>query len=56
MGLVFAGALTVSEAAGASALQLVTTAAGLACLLFTKLSPYALMIAAALVFGAMQFL
>jgi hypothetical protein len=55
MGLVFAGALTVTEAAGANALQLVTTAAALGCLLFTKLSPYALMIAAALVFGSLQF-
>src|SRR5262245_53510658 len=56
MGLVCAGALTVTEAAGASPLQLVTTAVALACLLFTKISPYALMIVAALVFAAMQFI
>ena len=55
MGLVFAGALSVLEAAGATPLQLVTTAAGLACLLLTKVSPYPLMIVAALVFGSLAF-
>src|SRR5687768_16442098 len=55
MGLVFAGALAVLEAAGASAVQLITTAAALGCLLFTKVGPYPLMIAAALLFVSLQF-
>jgi chromate transporter len=48
MGLVFAGALSVLEAAQVSALQLVTTFAALGFLLFTKVGPYPLMIVAAL--------
>jgi chromate transporter len=48
MGLVFAGALSVLEAAQVGALQLVTTFAALGFLLFTKVGPYPLMIVAAL--------
>jgi chromate transporter len=55
MGLVFAGALTVLEAAGVDALQLVTTLVALGFLLFTKVGPYPLMIAAAAGFAALQF-
>jgi chromate transporter len=55
MGLVFAGALSVLEAAGVTALQLVTTLVALGCLLFTKVGPYPLMIAAAAVFVAVQY-
>jgi chromate transporter len=55
MGLVFAGALTVLEAAGVNALQLVTTLVALGFLLFTKVGPYPLMIAAAAGFAALQF-
>src|SRR5262245_48893470 len=47
MGLVFAGALSVLEAAQVSAFQLVTTAIALGFLLFTKVGPYPLMIVAA---------
>lgn len=55
MGLVFAGALSVLEAAQVTALQLVTTFVALAFLIFTKVGPYPLMIAAALVFVALQY-
>ena len=55
MGLVFAGALSVLEAAGVNGLQLVTTLAALGCLLFTKVGPYPLMVAAAAVFVAVQY-
>ena len=55
MGLVFAGALSVLQAAQVSMLQLATTLAALACLLFTKIGPYPLMIAAGLMFGSLQF-
>ena len=55
MGLVFAGALSVLQAAQVSMLQLATTLVALACLVFTKIGPYPLMIAAALVFGSLQF-
>ena len=48
MGLVFAGALSVLQAAQVSALQLVTTFAALGFLLFTKVGPYPLMVVAAL--------
>src|SRR5215510_208739 len=48
MGLVFAGALSVLEAAQVSALQLVTTFVALGFLLFTKVGPYRSMIVAAL--------
>jgi len=53
---VFAGALSVLEAAQVSALQLVTTFVALGFLLFTKVSPYPLMIAAALVFVSLLYL
>jgi len=56
MGLVFAGALSVLQAAQVSMLQLATTLVALACLLFTKIGPYPLMIAAALLFGSLQFI
>jgi chromate transporter len=56
MGLVFAGALSVLEAAQVSALQLITTFVALAFLLVTKIGPYPLMIVAALVFVSLQFL
>jgi chromate transporter len=49
MGLVFAGALAVLQAAEVSAFQLGTTFVALGFLLFTKLGPYPLMGAAALV-------
>jgi hypothetical protein len=55
MGLVFAGALSVLQAAQVSMLQLATTLVALACLVFTKIGPYPLMIAAALIFGSLQF-
>ena len=55
MGLVFAGALSLLEAAQVSVLQLATTFAALGCLLFTKVGPYPLMIVAALLFGSLQF-
>jgi chromate transporter len=55
MGLVFAGALSVLQAAQVSMLQLATTLVALACLLFTKMGPYPLMIGAAIMFGALQF-
>ena len=55
MGLVFAGALSVLQAAQVSMLQLAATIVALACLLFTKIGPYPLMIVAALVFGALQY-
>jgi chromate transporter len=55
MGLVFAGALSVLQAAQVSALQLATTFVALGCLVFTKIGPYPLMIVAALLFGAVQF-
>jgi chromate transporter len=56
MGLVFAGALSVLEAAQVTALQLVMTLAALGVLVFTKVGPYPLMIAAALVFAALQYI
>jgi chromate transporter len=55
MGLVFAGALTVLEAAGVNPLQLLTTAVALGFLLFSKVGPYPLMLAAAAVFAGLQF-
>jgi chromate transporter len=56
MGLVFAGALSVLQAAQVSMFQLATTLVALACLLFTKIGPYPLMIVAALMFGSLQFI
>jgi chromate transporter len=55
MGLVFAGALSVLQAAQVSMLQLATTFVALGCLIFTKIGPYPLMIVAALIFGSLQF-
>ena len=55
MGLVFAGALSVLEAAQVSTLQFATTLVALGCLVFTKIGPYPLMIVAALIFGALPF-
>jgi chromate transporter len=55
MGLVFAGALSVLQAAQVSMLQLAMTFVALGCLVFTKIGPYPLMIVAALVFGSLQF-
>lgn len=56
MGLVFAGALSVLEAAQVSTLQFATTLVALGCLIFTKIGPYPLMIVAALMFGALPFI
>ena len=56
MGLVFAGALSVLQAAQVSMLQLATTLVALACLVFTKIGPYPLMIGAAALFGSLQFI
>jgi len=56
MGLVFAGALTVLQAAQVSALQLVTTFIALGFLVFTNVGPYPLMIVAAVGFVALQYI
>ena len=56
MGLVFAGALTVLQAAQVSALQLGTTFVALGFLLFTNVGPYPLMIVAAMGFVAAQYI
>ena len=56
MGLVFAGALAVLEAAQVNALQLLITVVALGFLLFTKVGPYPLMIAAAAVVVGLQYI
>lgn len=55
VGLVFAGALAVMEAAHVSALQILATMIAAAVLLYTRISVYALMAAAALLFGSLPF-
>jgi chromate transporter len=54
VGLVFAGALSVLEAAHADALQIVTTIASASLLLATRVSVYSVMGAAALLFGVLS--
>ena len=55
VGLVFAGALAVMEAAHVNALQILTTMITAAIILYTRLSVYLVMATAALVFGSLQF-
>lgn len=55
VGLVFAGALSVLEAAHVSALQLFATAIAAGLLTTTRISMYAIMGGAAVVFGLTQF-
>jgi len=55
VGLVFAGALAVLEAAHVSALQIFTTVVAAALLLYTGMSVYAIMAVTALAFAALQF-
>ena len=55
VGLVFAGALAVMEAAHVTALQISTTVITAGIILYTRLSVYALMATAAIVFGGLQF-
>ena len=56
VGLIFAGALAVIQAAHMSAFNVLTTAAATALLDFTEVSPYALIGAAALIYaGAFSF-
>ena len=54
VGLVFAGALAVLEAARADALQIFTTVVAAGLLLMTRVSVYIVMAAAALVFGLLS--
>jgi chromate transporter len=56
VGLVFAGALAVLEAAHVSALQIFTTVVAAGLLLYTKISVYVIMALTALAFAALQFL
>jgi chromate transporter len=56
VGLVFAGALAVMEAAHVNALQIFTTVVAAALLLYTSASVYLIMVVAAAVFAALQFL
>ena len=56
VGLVFAGALAVLEAAHVSALQIVTTVVAAALLLYTRASVYTIMVVAAMAFAALQLL
>lgn len=56
VGLIFAGALTVLEAADADALQIITTAIATGLLMYTRINIYTIMAAAAGLFGTLQFL
>jgi chromate transporter len=55
VGLVFAGALAVLEAAHVSALQIFTTVVAAALLIYTQVSVYTIMAVTALAFAALQF-
>ncbi len=55
VGLVFAAALSVIQAAGAGPLQIATALAACLLLIFTNVSAYMLMAAAALLFAAATF-
>jgi chromate transporter len=56
VGLVFAGALAVMQAAQVNALQVLTALLAAALLLYTRISAYALMAVVAAVYLALQFL
>jgi chromate transporter len=56
VGLVFAGALAVIEAAEVSVLQLATIAVTAGLLIYTRVGVYALMAIVAAIYGAFQFL
>ncbi len=56
VGLVFAGAVAVMQAAQVNALQIVTTLLAAGLLIFTRIGVYAIMAAAAFVFAALQWL
>jgi chromate transporter len=56
VGLVFAGALAVLEAAHVSALQIFTTVVAAGLLLYTKISVYVIMAVTALAFAVLQFI
>ena len=56
VGLVFAGALAVLEAAHVNALQIIATIIAAGLLLYTSVSVYVIMAVAAAVFAALQFL
>ena len=56
VGLVFAGAVAVMQAAEVSALQIFTTLLAAGLLTFTRIGIYAIMAAAALVFALLQSL
>ena len=55
VGLVFAGALAVLEAAHVSALQIFTTVVAAALLIYTQVSVYVIMAVTAFAFAALQF-
>jgi len=55
VGLVFAGALAVLQAAHVDARQIFTTVLAAALLLYTRVSVYVIMAVAALAFAALQF-
>jgi chromate transporter len=55
VGLVFAGALAVLQAAHVGALQIFTTVVAAALLIYTQISVYVIMVVTALVFAALQF-
>ena len=56
VGLVFAGALAVLEAAHVNALQIFTTVVAAGLLLYTSISVYMIMAVAAAVFAVLQFI
>jgi chromate transporter len=56
VGLVFAGAIAVMQAAQVNAMQIFTTLLAAGLLIFTRIGVYAIMAAAALVFGLLQWL
>jgi chromate transporter len=56
VGLVFAGAVAVMQAARVDALQVFTTFLAAGLLIFTRVSVYAIMAVAALVFALLQWL
>jgi chromate transporter len=56
VGLVFAGALAVLQAAHVSALQIFTTVVAAGLLIYTQISVYVIMAVAAFTFAALQFL
>jgi chromate transporter len=56
VGLVFAGALAVLQAAHVSSLQIFTTVVAAGLLIYTQISVYVIMAVAAFAFAALQFL